>query len=80
MGSVFSVMPIPVAVPSKELTVLDHSKTRIMGSNPARGMDVQVCIQKFTDWVDNEVTTTKTLNEKQHKGLWRQNSLDWLTK
>jgi hypothetical protein len=22
----------------------------------------------------------KTLVEKQHKGLWRQNSLDWLTK
>jgi hypothetical protein len=22
----------------------------------------------------------QTLVEKQHKGLWRQNSLDWLTK
>jgi hypothetical protein len=25
-------------------------------------------------------TLTMTLLEKQHEGLWRQNSLDWLTK
>jgi len=27
-----------------------------------------------------QTTTTITLVEKQHKGLWQQNSLDWLTK
>jgi hypothetical protein len=36
-------------------------------------------IQKFPDWVDNEINNNKHF-EKQHKGLWRQNSLDWLTK
>jgi hypothetical protein len=38
---------------------------------------VRGCDKKFPDWVDNEITT---LVEKQHKELWRQNSLDWLTK
>jgi hypothetical protein len=38
------------------------------------------CIQKFPDWVDNEINNNKTLVEKQHKELWRKNSLDWLTK
>jgi hypothetical protein len=33
-------------------------------------------IQKFPDWVDKEIYA---YNNK-HKGLWRQNSLDWLTK
>jgi len=36
---------------------------------------IQGCIQKFLDWVDNK---TNTLTEKQHRGLWQQNSLDWL--
>jgi len=31
----------------------------------------------FPDWVNNEINNNV---EKQHKGLWRQNSLDWLTK
>jgi len=35
--------------------VLDFSNTRIVGSYPARGMDVRGCIQKFQDWVDNEI-------------------------
>jgi hypothetical protein len=39
------------------------------------------CIQKFPDGVDDEVNKKQqTLVEKQHKGLWRQNSIDWLTK
>jgi len=38
-------------------------------------------IQKFPDWVITKyMLTTKTVFEKQHKGLWRQNSLDWLAK
>jgi hypothetical protein len=37
---------------------------------------IRRCIQKFPDWVDNEITTT--LVEKQHKGLWRQDPLAWL--
>jgi len=43
---------------------------------------LQECIQKFPDWVDNEIYAynKKTLVEKQREGLWRQNSLDWLTK
>jgi hypothetical protein len=39
------------------------------------------CIQKFPDWVDNEINNNNKKHvEKQHKGLWRQNSRDWLTK
>jgi hypothetical protein len=43
---------------------------------------VRGCIQKFPDWVDNENTRLqqKTLIERQHKVLWRQNSLDWVIK
>jgi hypothetical protein len=37
-------------------------------------------IQKFPDWVDNEIKNNKLLTEKQHKGLRQQNLLDWLTK
>jgi hypothetical protein len=33
-------MPVPVAVPSKEHMILDHLNTRIVGSNPARGVNV----------------------------------------
>jgi hypothetical protein len=38
--------------------------------------------QKFPDWVDNKNIRLQqpTLVEKQHIGLWRQNSLHWLTK
>jgi len=37
------------------------------------------CIQKFPDRVITD-EQQQTLVEKQSKGLWRQNSLDWLTK
>jgi hypothetical protein len=38
-------------------------------------------IQKFLDWVDNEINNKNNIHsEKQHKWLWRQNSLDWLAK
>jgi hypothetical protein len=40
-------------------------------------------IQKFPDWVDKrnkQQQQQQTLIQKQHKGLWRQNSLDWLIK
>jgi hypothetical protein len=44
-------------------------------------LHVRGYIQKFPDWVDNEINNNnKTLVEKQRKGLWRQNSLYWLTK
>jgi hypothetical protein len=33
-------VPVPVALPSKTLVVLVLSNTRIVGLNPARGMDV----------------------------------------
>jgi hypothetical protein len=35
--------------------VLDRSNTGIMGSNPARAIDVRGCIQKFPDWVEKEM-------------------------
>jgi hypothetical protein len=40
------------------------------------------CIQTFPDWVDNEIKAynNKHSVEKQYKGLWRQNSLDWFIK
>jgi hypothetical protein len=34
------VMPVPVAARSRTLSNLDNSTTEIVGSNPARGMDV----------------------------------------
>jgi hypothetical protein len=41
-------------------------------------------IFKFSGWVSNETNKQQqqqeTLIEKQHKALWLQNSLDWLTK
>jgi hypothetical protein len=49
------------------------------GSNPARNMNVRGYIQKFPNWVDKEISTTINTVEKQHKGLWRQNSLDSFT-
>jgi hypothetical protein len=42
--------------------------------------NIRRCNHKFPDWVDNISLQQQTLVEKQHKGLWRQNSLDWLTK
>jgi hypothetical protein len=33
-------MPIPMTAQSKARTVFDRSNTGIVGSNPARGMDV----------------------------------------
>jgi hypothetical protein len=47
-----------------------------------RVTDVDGCIKKFPDWVDNELYAylSVLLVENQHKGLWRQNSLDWFTK
>jgi hypothetical protein len=58
------------------------------------GVEIWGCKQKFPDWVDNEINNNNKHNnnnnnnnnnnkntvEKQHKGLWRQNSLEWLTK
>jgi hypothetical protein len=42
------------------------------------------CIQKFPEWVDNDnkysLESNTLLVGKQHKVLWRQNSLDWLKK
>jgi hypothetical protein len=38
------------------------------------GLALRGCDQKFPDWIDNEIN-----NKKQYKGLWWQNSLDWLT-
>jgi hypothetical protein len=37
-------------------------------------------IQKFPDWVDNEINNNKHWLRSNTKGLWRQNSLDWLKK
>jgi hypothetical protein len=39
-GSYYYNKPVPVAAQSKARTVFDRSNTGIMGSNPARGMDV----------------------------------------
>jgi hypothetical protein len=39
---------------------MNRSNTGIVGSNPAEGMDARGCIQKFPDWVDNEITTINT--------------------
>jgi hypothetical protein len=60
---------------------------RLESCLPVASSHIRACIQKFPDWVDNELNNNnnnnnnnKTLVKKQHKGLWRQNSLDWLTK
>jgi hypothetical protein len=42
-------------------------------------VNIRGCIQKFPDWVDNEITMN-TRWEAIHKGSWWQNSVDWLTK
>jgi hypothetical protein len=34
------ILPVPMAVRSEASTVFERSKTGIVGSNPARGMDV----------------------------------------
>jgi len=39
----------------KARSVFGRWNTGIVGSYPARGMDVRGCIQKFQDWVDNEI-------------------------
>jgi hypothetical protein len=39
-------MPVPMATRSKSCTVLDRSNTEIVGSNPARGMDM--CVSAFS--------------------------------
>jgi hypothetical protein len=45
------------------------------------GKRVRGCIQKFPDWLKEIYAyNKKILVEKQQKGLWRQNSLDGLTK
>jgi hypothetical protein len=37
--------------------------------------------KSFRDWIDNEIYAyIKKLVDKQHKGLWWQNSLYWITK
>jgi hypothetical protein len=35
---------VPLAAQSKARMVLDRSNTTIVGSNPALGMDVRVCV------------------------------------
>jgi len=44
--------------------------------------EIQGCIQKFPEWLDKPNTRLPLvlLVVKQYEGLWRQNSLDWLTK
>jgi hypothetical protein len=39
---------------------LDPSNTEIVDSNPARGMDVGGCIQKFPDWPPGARTANDT--------------------
>jgi hypothetical protein len=41
---IWNLMLITVAVRSKAWNVFTRSNTRVMGSNPARGMDVGVCL------------------------------------
>jgi len=40
-------MPVPMAARSKARTVFDCSNTRIVVSNPARGVDLCVCVVLF---------------------------------
>jgi hypothetical protein len=40
----------PVTALSKVLMVLYHFNIGIVGLNPAPGMDVRGCIQKFPNW------------------------------
>jgi hypothetical protein len=47
----------------------NRSNTGVTSSNPSRLKDVRRYIQELV-----------LLVEKQHKGLWQQNSLDLLTK
>jgi hypothetical protein len=59
VGNIY-VSPIPVAVQSKARMVLDHSNTAIVGSNPARDMDVcprfffcaALCNEEALRWAD----------------------------
>jgi hypothetical protein len=44
----------------------------------ALNQDIQGYIQKFPDWVNNEINNNnKHSLRSKYKGLWRQNSLDW---
>jgi len=44
LSSICKQTPVPVAVQSKARMVLDHSKTGIVGSNPAQHKDVCPCL------------------------------------
>jgi hypothetical protein len=58
-----------VAALSKVRMVFGRSKTGIVDSNPAPGMDVWRFIQKFPDWVSNEINNNnKHLLRSDTKG------------
>jgi hypothetical protein len=40
-------MPVPVAAQSKARTVFDRSNTGIVGSDPARSVEVGACVRAF---------------------------------
>jgi hypothetical protein len=61
---------------NSERNVLDRDSAYLQSMS----VSYESISKKFPDWVDNEINNSKTLIEKQHKGLWRQNLLDWLIK
>jgi hypothetical protein len=61
---------ITLASWSKGRAILDFSKPAIPVSNPTRGMDIRGCIQKFPNWVDNEIN-----NNNKHS--LRSNTKDY---
>jgi hypothetical protein len=42
--NIFLYLSVPMAVRCKARTVFDHSNTGIVCSNPARGMDLCICV------------------------------------
>jgi len=41
---------------------------------------IRGCIQRFPDWVDNEISNNNNTRWEATRRLWRQNLLYWLTK
>jgi hypothetical protein len=52
----------------RTLMFLDRTNTRIVASNPIQRIEVRGCIQKFPDWIDNEI------NNNNNKHSLRSNT------
>jgi len=62
---------------SKSQMVLQHC---IVGSNPARSMDVRVCIQKITDWFNDEINNNNNDDNNNNNNNNNKHSLRSNTK